>query len=134
MWCLLLAALVKQDGALVYREMSAESELVATLRAGDRVNVEYAVNGERGAWCKVAQGFVNCEALDRSTENPPRYQASTEKPAAAAEARKMPPAPPKIVVSEQLRHVLMVRSYDTAFWAQRLWFTPAQNQIGRAHV
>ncbi len=63
---------VKDATLPVYREMSAHSAVIATLKAGDKVRIDWSVTVAEGAWCSVsrteqpqASGFVLCDRLER---------------------------------------------------------------------
>ena len=80
-------ATVKGNSVKVYQEMSARSEIVGELKAGDVVQVGLSVTGEEGVWCEVARidpprdlGYVPCGDLERQ---PRRHDvAPAEAPAA----------------------------------------------------
>ena len=72
---------VKAVPLTVYAEMSADSDVVATLPPGKSVQITFSVNNGDGAWCKVASvdsseklGYVRCDGLDR--QNAPRSAAA----------------------------------------------------------
>jgi hypothetical protein len=65
-------ATAKGDSVKVYREMSARSQVVGVLKAGDVVQVGLSMTGEEGSWCGVARidppgnlGYVLCGELAR---------------------------------------------------------------------
>ena len=63
---------VKVDSLAVYAEMSADSDVVATLARGKQVRITLSITNGDGTWCSVSDidskaklGFVRCEELDR---------------------------------------------------------------------
>jgi tetratricopeptide (TPR) repeat protein len=67
-----LSATVKTDTLAVYVEMRASSPVVATLRKGDVVIVDYEFKGANESWCTVRNpqeksrlGYVHCADLER---------------------------------------------------------------------
>ena len=55
-WTLLFQlATVKVDSATVYRKMSTNSDVAATLAKGRKVRVTMSILGSEGAWCSVTE-------------------------------------------------------------------------------
>jgi hypothetical protein len=85
---------VRPDSLKVYREMSAGSPVVTTLRHGETVQVDWEVAGAKVNWCSVSRpdapaplGFVICDELDKQAGEP---SAPQREPAAApAEPRSL---------------------------------------------
>ena len=72
---------VKVDSLPVSAEMSADSDVVATLARGKAVLITLTVTNGDGTWCSISEidssakiGFVRCEALER--QNAPSTAAS----------------------------------------------------------
>jgi len=72
---------VKSSPLPVYAEMSADSDVVATLAPGKSVQITFSVTNSDGAWCRVSNvdsaeklGYVRCDGLDR--QNAPSTAAA----------------------------------------------------------
>jgi len=72
---------VNVESLSVYAQMSADSDVVATLARGKTVRVTLSITNGDGMWCSVSDietstklGYVRCESLDR--QNAPSTAAS----------------------------------------------------------
>lgn len=110
-------ARVQAQSAVVYKDASDRSTIVATAHQGDVVHVELSVQG-RVEWCSVrfqdgekkVSGFVACDALDRGPRSQTVLELRSEAPA---------PTTPQRARRGTVRRVV----YDTAYWQRVLHFS-----------
>jgi hypothetical protein len=81
-------AVVKTDFLAVYSNMTKESAVVKFLKKGEVVTIEFEIEGEKGAWCVIAEqgettpsGYVQCRHLVREEPPGPIWE-KVEKPSA----------------------------------------------------
>lgn len=72
---------VKANPLTVYADMSAASDVIATLTPGQAVQITFSVTNGEGTWCSISDvdtskkiGFVQCDGLDR--QNAPSTAAA----------------------------------------------------------
>lgn len=65
-------AIVKADSLAAFADMSAKSDVIATLSAGKSVWITFTASNAEGKWCAISDadsaeklGFVQCSGLDR---------------------------------------------------------------------
>jgi len=90
-------AAVKAESAAIYPRQQISEETVSTLKRGDLVFVEFAINSPDGEWCQVrhlkgdARGYMRCVQLDRKRDETTYILVQTEV-SPAPEAGKATPA------------------------------------------
>lgn len=84
-------ATVKRDGVPVHAQMTSTSDVVARLKQGTVVTVDFALSGPEGAWCQVIvthrTGYVRCDDLER--EPGPQWRETARR---SFDARETPTA------------------------------------------
>jgi hypothetical protein len=112
-------ASVISKSAPVYSGMATSSRILTTLKADDKVDLEFSIQSSGTEWCiirKPVSGYMNCADLKRRIAPPARRVTEPESPApATAQA-------PKPGVR------LLPDPYNIAATQRRLLFTPEQNE------
>jgi hypothetical protein len=59
-----ISGTVKEDSVQIHARTSGDSSVTGVLNKGQRVTIDFVVNGADGQWCGIGTGYVACDALD----------------------------------------------------------------------
>jgi hypothetical protein len=112
-------ASVISKSAPVYSRMATSSPILTSLKADDKVDLEFSIQSSGTEWChirKPVSGYMNCADLKRRIAAPARRVTEPESPALA---KSQAPKPGVRLLPEP---------FNIAACQRLLSFTPEQNQ------
>jgi hypothetical protein len=110
-------ASVISKSARVYSGMATSSRILTSLKAGDKVDLEFSIQSSATEWCRIRKpvsGYMNCADLKRRNAPFAGRVAEPESPTPA------PERPPSVRV--------LPDPFNIAACQRRLLFTPEQKQ------